>query len=365
MASKFEKMLHFNFKVNQEIIQKIAKIENFRGVWAGIGKLDNQVLSELKHIATIQSIGSSTRIEGSQLSDNEISNLMENIQINQLETRDQQEVIGYWEALEIVLENASELALSQNYIFQMHSYLLRHSSKDLSKKGRFKNLSNKVVAKYPDGSEKIIFNTTEPHMVNKEMEEILDWTNQELESGEMNPLIIIATFIYEFLSIHPFHDGNGRMSRLLTTLLLVKEDYQFVQYISFEHIIEERKKEYYQALMDGQKDRGSDAENISKWMMFFLECVESLAKKLEKKLESISNKGVYLNSRQKHIIEIMSNMGEFKISDIYSGLDGAGLSTIKKDLKYLSVEGLIERIGVGKATRYKLKMSTHITNDRT
>ena len=115
-------------------------------------------------------------------------------------------------------------------------------------------MSNKVVANYPDGTQKVIFNTTEPHLVESEMNELIGWTNQELEKNEMHQLVIIALFIYEFLSIHPFQDGNGRLSRLLTNLLLLKNDYQFIQYVSFENLIEQKKKTYYEALMDGQKN---------------------------------------------------------------------------------------------------------------
>ena len=212
--------LVFSPELNNIIIKKVGEIEKFQGKWEALKLSDNEFLNELRHIATIQSIGSSTRIEGSELSDIEVKNLIENLEVNKLEKRDEQEVVGYWETLELLLDNAASIDLSERYIFQLHGLLLKYSSKDEHQRGQYKNLTNKVVAKYPDGSQKTIFNTTEPHMVSKEMDEVISWTNLHLEKNEINPLLVIATFVYEFLSIHPFHDGNGRLSRLLTTLLL-------------------------------------------------------------------------------------------------------------------------------------------------
>ena len=226
------KKLNFSPEVNANIINLISKIEKFQGKWEAGNIRDNEFLNELRHIATIQSIGSSTRIEGSKLKDKDVRQLIEDIKINELETRDEQEVIGYWETLELILENSKELELSEKYIFQLHSMLLKYSSKDDRQKGIYKNLSNQVVATFPDGSHKTIFKTTEPHLVAKEMNELITWTNTELFKQSLNPLLAVGTFVYEFLSIHPFHDGNGRLSRLLTTLLLLKENYYFVQYVS-------------------------------------------------------------------------------------------------------------------------------------
>jgi len=163
--------------------------------------------------------------------------------------------------------------------------LLQYSTKDERHRGKYKNLSNKVVAKYPDGTQKILFNTTEPYLVDNEMTDLLSWSIRQFESELIHPLIIIALFVYEFLSIHPFQDGNGRLSRLLTTFLLLKFDYQFIKFVSFENIIEQKKKSYYEVLMDGQKDRNSENEKIDKWIIFFLKSMESMIYILEEKYE--------------------------------------------------------------------------------
>lgn len=346
-----EKLL-FSPELNNRIVKSIGKIEKFQGKWEALKLSDSEFLNELRHIATIQSIGSSTRIEGSELSDKQVKELLENLDINTLEKRDEQEVVGYWETLELLLDHAKDIELSERYIFQLHGLLLKYSSKDERQRGRYKNLTNKVVAKYPDGSQKTIFSTTEPHMVAKEMTEVISWTNKHLEKEDINPLVVIGAFVYEFLSIHPFHDGNGRLSRLLTTLLLVKKEYFFVQYVSFEHVIETRKKDYYKALMDCQKDRYSSKENIGIWIDFFLSCILELSGKLEQKLERIANNDRYLNERKKKIADLILKHGKLRTADIHKEIPEFSLATIKKDLKYLIDAKVLAKEGAGKSTTY-------------
>lgn len=347
-----QKKIEFDFKTTQRIFLKIAEVEKFQGMWEHLEKSGKNILKELRHIATIQSIGSSTRIEGSKLSDKDIQSLLRHLEINKLETRDEQEVIGYWEVLELIIDNSSSITLSENYLLQLHSILLKYSEKDIRQRGKYKNLTNKVVATYPDGTQKDIFTTTEPHLVSKEMTDLLEWTNNELEKKEINAILIIATFVYEFLSIHPFHDGNGRLSRLLTTLLLVKENYVYIQYASFEHIIEERKREYYKVLMECQKNRYSENEKIDLWVEFFLDCLISLSKKLEIKLQNFSLNGDYINPRQKDIIALIQTRGSIKLAELDAQFSDVSIHTLKKDLKLLVEKELINKSGDKKGTFY-------------
>ncbi|WP_446009907.1 Fic family protein [Candidatus Electrothrix sp.] len=283
-----DQKLHFAFAANQQIIQLIAEIDLFRGKWEHLEQLHPLFLNELKGMATIQSIGSSTRIEGATLSDAEIEQLIADLKVNKLESRDEQEVVGYYDVLELIFDNAEDIHLTENYLMQLHTLLLRYSTKDSGQKGAYKKVSNKVVASYPDGTQRVIFNTTEPYLVQKEMQELLNWTNKCLENLEYHPLLVAGLFIYEFLSIHPFHDGNGRLSRLLTTLLLIKMDYDFIQYISFEHIIENRKERYYAALMECQRKRNTDEERVDTWMVFFLNALKQVTIKLDLKMKNSS-----------------------------------------------------------------------------
>ena len=349
---KYTNKLNFDFQTNQRILNLIAKIDLYKGKWNSIEKQENKYLKELRKIATIESIGSSTRIEGGTLTDKEIEKLLKDVKITKLKTRDEQEVIGYYDTLEIIFENYNNIQLTENYIKQLHKYLLQHSDKDIRHRGQYKSLSNKVIANYPGGVQKVIFNTTDVHLVDSEMNNLISWTNKQFEKKEIHSLIIIANFIYEFLSIHPFQDGNGRLSRLITSLLLLQNDYLFIQYVSFENLIEKTKKEYYQALMDGQKNRNKKNENISEWTPYFLDKLHLLTQRLDKKYDVFKSKGGYLNDRQKEIKVYLKKNQPLKLSDLAKRFDNININTIKKDLQYLKKEKIIQSIGKGKGTIY-------------
>jgi Fic family protein len=351
----FEKKLLFNFETTQKILQRISYIDTFKGKWSHFDKSDSRYLKELRQIATIESIGSSTRIEGATLTDEEVAELIKKVKVTSFQSRDEQEVIGYYDVLDLILENAKEVELSENHIKQLHSILLKYSSKDSRHRGQYKSLSNKVVANYPDGSQRIIFNTTEPILTPKEMSELIEWTDSQLVNKITHPLIVIGLWVYEFLSIHPFQDGNGRLSRLITTLLLIQNEYDFAQYISLEHIIEQRKTDYYQALMNAQQFRYSEQEIIADWMIFFLDCLKILIERLEAKMSQNLEKTHYLNIRQKEVLALFNENKPLKISDICLSLPSYSANTIKKDIQYLLNEGCIQKMGIGKATVYWLQ----------
>jgi Fic family protein len=211
------------------------------------------------------------------------------------------------------------------------------------------------VANYPDGKQRIIFKTTAPHLTASEMEVLLSWTNERFKEQDMHPLLIVSTFVYEFLSIHPYQDGNGRLSRLLTTLLLMKLDYRFVQYVSFEHVIESKKEAYYRALMDGQKNRYHEEERIDRWILFFLKNLIELTRRLEAKYDTYSKLKVVLNERQQQIVAYVKKKETVQIKEIESGLENYSRNTIKKDLAYLVNEGFLLKTGAGRGVRYHIK----------
>lgn len=350
-----EQKLQFDFATTQRIIQKIGQIDQFKGEWKNIDQEDNKYLKELRKIATIQSIGSSTRIEGSSLSDAEIASLIKNMKVNKLQTRDEQEVAGYYDTLDTILSSYEHIDISISNIHSLHNLLLKYSGKDTRHRGQFKELTNQVVATYPDGTARVIFKTTEPYLVSKEMDDLVKWTNESLASKAVHPLMVIGTFVYEFLSIHPYQDGNGRLSRLLTNLLLLNADYKFVQYVSLEHIVEGKKADYYQALMKGQKDRYSANERIDRWLLFFFDCLLELINKLERKVVDFKQLGGYLNDRQRDVLTYIQNNQPVKIGDISKNLSQYSIASLKKDLQYLVKELEIEKLGENKATIYIIK----------
>jgi len=353
---RFIQKLNFDFLTNQRIVQLVAMIDEYKGKWNTIEKRENRYLKELRRIATIESIGSSTRIEGATLTDQEVQQLLKDIRITRFQTRDEQEVIGYYEVLELILHNYSEIKLSESYIKQLHQLLLRHSTKDERHRGGYKHLPNKVVATYPSGGQKTIFATTEPALVEGEMFELVEWTNRQWNEKQLHPLIVLAVFVYEFLSIHPFQDGNGRLSRLLTTLFLLQQGYEFINYISFENQIEKDKKSYYEALMIGQRKRNTEEERIDKWLIFFLESLKTLTEKLEQKYNVLKQKGGYMNDRQKKIKEFIYENKTVKLADLAVAFPDISLNTLKKDLQYLRDEQIISAVGQGKGTVYVINM---------
>jgi Fic family protein len=339
-------------------MQLIAAIDEYRGKWNIIEKRENRYLKELRRIATIESIGSSTRIEGATMTDEEIKHLLKDVKITKFKTRNEQEVIGYYEVLELIFDNFSEIPLSESYIKQLHQFLLKHSDKDERHRGSYKNLPNKVVATYPTGEQKTIFSTTEPALVASEMFEIIEWTNLQWTEKTIHPLIVLAVFIYEFLSIHPFQDGNGRLSRLLTTLSLLRQSYEFMQYISFENHIEKHKKAYYDALMTAQRKRIAQEDIIDKWLLFFLESLKALTEKLDRKYDVFKQQGGYLNERQKMLKEFIVEQKTIKVADLSVAFPDISPNTLKKDLQYLKAEQIITTVGQGKGTVYVLKQPT-------
>jgi len=347
-----ESKLNFDFKTNQLIINKIGFIDSFKGKWIGLEGKESRYLKELKKIASIESIGSSTRIEGSTLSNEEVSSLLDSIKITEFKTRDEQEVFGYYEALTLILDSFKEIEITENHISHLHKLLLIKSNKDEHHRGGYKKLTNKVVAHFPGGHQKVIFQTTEPFLVKEEMGKLLEWTTTNLQEKVIHPLIIIGTFVYEFLSIHPYQDGNGRLSRLLTTLLLLKNEYDFMAYSSMEIEIEKRKKEYYKALMNGQKNRGKKSEKIDKWILFFLDTLTLTINKLEARYKNIKSKKSYLNKRQQNLLSYIKEKEPIKISDAKKDLSEYKIDTLRKDMAYLKAEGLIQQIGKGRATIY-------------
>jgi len=352
---KYIQKLNFDFLTNQRVIQLIAAIDEYRGRWNVVEKRENRYLKELRRIATIESIGSSTRIEGATLTDGEIKQLLKDVKITKFETRDEQEVVGYYEVLELIFDNYSEIRLSENYIKQLHQLLLKYSTKDERHRGGYKSLSNKVVATYPTGEQKTIFEITEPALVEGEMFALIEWTNLQWKERMIHPLIVLAVFVYEFLSIHPFQDGNGRLSRALTTLFLLQQGYDFLQYISFENHIEKHKKTYYDALMTAQRKRVTQEDIIDKWLIFFLESLKALTEKLDKKYDLFKQKGGYLNERQKMLKEFIVRQGTVKMGDLSAAFPDISPNTIKKDLQYFKVEQMIAAVGRGKGTVYAIK----------
>ena len=344
------------FTVSQDQLLLIAEIDEFKGKWRAFKTMSPESLQQLRKVATIESVGSSTRIEGARLSDAQVETLLSNLACTSFKTRDEQEVAGYAEAMDLVFQAYEDLHLTENHIRQLHQQLLRHSSKDQRHRGDYKTLPNHVIAKDAQGREiGIVFETASPFDTPREMEVLVKWSAKALDEKSMHPLLIIAVFTVVFLAIHPFQDGNGRLSRILTTLLLLRAGYDYVPYASLESIVEENKDIYYKALRRTQTTLKQESPDWEPWVGFFLRCLKkqkvNLAIKVEQK-QALSELELPLLSVK--IIELLKLHDRLTIAQIV-GLSGANQNTLKVRLRELVNAELIYRHGKARATWYSLR----------
>jgi Fic family protein len=337
-----------------ELLKIIAEIDEFKGQWRHLNTLSPERLISLKKVATIESIGSSTRIEGSQLSDIEITQLLQNISIKQFTSRDEQEVAGYAETMDLIFQSWQEINLSENHIKQLHAELLKYSSKDKRHRGEYKTTNNNVVAFDATGKQLgIVFKTASPFQTPLRMQELVDWYNEEEVAQQLHPLLMVAIFTVVFLEIHPFQDGNGRLSRVLTTLLLLKSDYNYVPYSSLESIIEQSKEAYYLALRNTQQSIRSKETNWLPWFSFFLKALRKQAKRLQIKIEKEQLLLDTLPELSLKILHHITQHGRTTLTEM-AKISGANKNTLKDHFKRLCQEKKITLHGKGRGTWYSL-----------
>jgi len=340
--------------ITPEILSLIAQIDEFKGVWRTLGTLAPDRLSALRRVATIESIGSSTRIEGSKLSDREVERLLSNLVIQSFETRDEQEVAGYAELMDLVFESWPNIPFNENHIKQLHQILLRHSDKDSRHRGQYKTNSNSVAAFDENGNQiGIVFESATPFNTPHLMAELVTWVKDEREQKTLHPLLIIALFVVVFLEIHPFQDGNGRLSRVLTTLLLLQSGYAYVPYSSLESVIELNKEAYYLALRQTQGLIRTDTPNWQPWLVFFLRSLADQVRRLEKKVEREKIVMTSLPEISLHIVEFVREHGRITIGNAIK-LTGISRNTLKVHFRNLVERGHLTQHGSGRGVWYEL-----------
>jgi Fic family protein len=341
-------------KITSTILSKIAKIDEFKGLWRGSISLNQQILKRLKSTVIITSTGASTRIEGSQMSDEDVTRLLRGLKSTLPKNRDEQEVAGYADLIGRVFDHYKDLNLTENNILHFHSILLHYSDKDQNHKGKYKDHDNVVAAINEKGENVLLFKATPPYLVKPEIETALTWAETELSKKEIHPILIIANFIFEFLAIHPFSDGNGRLSRALTNLLLLRADYVYIPYVSLDEIIEDTKTEYYVALHNTQNNHKTDHEDITPWLNYLLDVLITHAQKAQLLMEG-EQPEKFLSESQEKILALFDVDKIITISKIVEKLDGAPREAIKKNLARLVELRLLELIGKGRGARYQKK----------
>lgn len=343
------KVYTFQIDIDWKLISEISTIDRFDASWKSIENREGQSLKQLKSIATVRSVGASTRIEGSKMSNDEVDVFLKNLDIEKLEDRDSQEVAGYFEVMDLISESYDGIKISENSLKNLHNRLLKYSTRDEWHKGNYKQFPNSLEATLADGTTQIIFETRPPGVETEDaMRGLIDWYNQD---SDIHSLVKCALFVYEFVSIHPFQDGNGRLSRLMAILLLLRKGYNWIQYVSFEHEIENRKSEYYRVLRKCQAQRPN--EDVTSWINFFFEAIRNIQNQLMAKLQS-TGLLAKLAPREKAILVFISDHPGSKSGDISLKLDIPS-PTVKRILKGLVINNLVERFGSGPGTNYSMQ----------
>lgn len=341
-----------SLSITPELLYLVTDIDEFKGGWRVQNDQSPERLQALRHVATIESIGSSTRIEGSKLSDFKIEALLSNVAKTSFLTRDEQEVAGYAKVMEIVFENHTQIPVTENYIKQLHATLLRHSDKDTRHRGEYKKHPNNVEAFAPDGkSLGVVFETATPFDTLAQMQDLLLWTRETLADNSYHPLITTAIFNVVFLAIHPFQDGNGRLSRVLVSLLLLKSGYSYIPYTSLESIVEKNKDAYYLALQRTQRTLHEDETDWLPWLGFFLNSLKRQKDHLAQKTEALGQYSA-LPHESMLIMQYVNSHHRITIRDAENLITTITRPTIKNRLSHLVEQGLLVRHGKVRGTWY-------------
>ncbi len=340
--------------ITPDLLNLLSEVDEFKGAWRALGTLAPERLNALRHVATIESIGSSTRIEGSKLTDREVEKLLSKIEIKKFDSRDQQEVAGYAETMGTIFHSYDDIPITENHLKQLHRDLLRYSQKDERHRGEYKKLPNNVVAFDADGKMVgVVFETATPFDTPRRMTELVEWLKDARELGRLHPLLIVAVFIVTFLEIHPFQDGNGRLSRILTTLLLLQAGYIYVPFSSLESVIEQSKDNYYLALRQTQQSLHSETPNWQPWLLFFMRALQQQKRRLAAKVEREKGSLALLPELAVKSLDYVRDHGRVTTRDMVREF-GASPNTLKTTFSSLVKKGLLVRHGGGRSIWYGL-----------
>lgn len=344
-------MRQFNYssikdcKWDSEILGYIAAIYKEAGKQELYLKQKPDELERLVEIAKIQSTEASNAIEGIVTTNTRIKQLVE--EKTAPRNRDEQEIAGYRDVLSLIHDNFDAIPISKNYILQMHKMMYSHMNNPFA--GQTKNVPNFISATYPDGHTEILFTPLSPFETPEALDKICEEYNRVIGNLEVEPLIAIPIFIHDFLCIHPFNDGNGRMSRLLTTLLLYRSGFYVGKYISLEAKIAKNKDLYYNALNDSQHGWHEGAEDSVPFIKYILSTILAAYRDFEDRFNIIEEKLPAVEIVRK---ATMNKIGRFTKQDIRELCPSLSLSSVEGSLRKLVAEGELKREGTGKSTCY-------------
>lgn len=348
--NRFDKRLEV---IPANILTLIASIDELKGRWTAGANLHPQILGRLKQSVLITSTGASTRIEGAKLSDSDVEDLMRGISMQKFKDRDVQEVKGYFELLKNIFDSWQSIKLNEGTIKHFHQEILKYVEKDSFYRGQYKVTENKVQMVDAKGNiVGTIFDTTPVYLTPIEMQELVEWTIKAIKDKKYHPLLIVSNFVVEFLKIYPFRDGNGRISRILTNLLMLQAGYLYIPYISHEKLIEEKKQEYYVALRKTQITFKSEKVDFISWLTFFLNIILDQSKQAVDLLNA-DNVEKTLSGKQLAVLVYLQEVKEATPGGI-AEITKVVRPTVNQVLEKLISIKKIERIGMGRSTRYRI-----------
>lgn len=332
-------------KWDSEIINLLGKIHEHKGKQELFLQRKPAVLDKLIEIAKIQSVEDSNKIEGIITTATRIKELMN--QKTTPKNRDEEEIVGYRDVLNTIHESYEYIPISSNYILQLHRDLYKYSEKGIG--GRYKNTQNAIVEKRENGEVIEKFHPLSPYETPQAIEDICAEFNKAIDQQEVDALLLIPIFVHDFLCIHPFNDGNGRMSRLLTTLLLYRQGYVIGRYISLESKIETNKDGYYLALEKSGVDWHENKEDVTFFVKYVLRTILAAYIDFEERVDYVEEKRPTIELVKQ---AVGNKIGKFTKSEIMELVPSVGKATIENSLKQLVEDGVIERHGKGRATFY-------------
>lgn len=333
-----------DLKLDLETVNYLTAIHEMKAKQSFYLKQRPEKLDKLIEIAKIQSTEFSNEIEGIRTTETRLKQLLADKTTPK--NRDEEEIAGYRDVLNVIHENFGYIPLTPNYILQLHKILFAHSEKSIG--GKFKNVQN-YIAVTENGKSSVLFTPPAPYETPSAIEKICEQYNVALSRGEVDPLILTCVFIHDFLCIHPFSDGNGRMSRLLTTLLLYRNGYMVGKYISLEAKIAKTKSEYYGALEKSQAGWFNGEENVFPFVKYMLGTIICAYRDFEDRIELFEDGDKAFDIVKK---AVEKRIGKFTKADIARMCPSLSSSSVESSLKKLAREKFIEKRGASRATYY-------------
>lgn len=334
-----------NIKWDNEVLGLVAQIHEYKGKQTLFLKQKPATLEKLVEIAKIQSTEASNKIEGIVTTATRIKQLCD--QKTTPRNRDEEEISGYRDALSLIHESYEYIPIKSSYILQLHQVLYRYSQRGIG--GRFKNTQNYITEIKESGEQIVRFMPLDPFETPTAIEKMCESFNRETDACEIDPLILIPAFIVDFLCVHPFNDGNGRMSRLLTTLLLYRAGYVVGKYVSLESKIEKTKESYYKALEKSDINWNNGENDLTPFIKYILGTVLAAYRDFEQRVILVEDKASAIDLVRN---AVNNTIGKFTKSDIMELVPSVGKTSVENSLKILIEEGVVGRDGKGKATFY-------------